>query len=136
MERLEQLVTTPCSETTLSGPHFGNDALDRADPDPQVASDGADALPLPPRGPYSGLGFHRHLRATEPLPLCPGPRQACANSLLDQGSLELSKDPEHLEHCPAGRGVGVEALLMQVQVDALGVQLAEEGDEVLQGATN
>ena len=35
----------------------------------------------------------------------------------------------------AGRGRGVKTLLMQVKFDVAGVDLAEEGDEILQGTS-
>jgi hypothetical protein len=37
-----------------------------------------------------------------------------------------------MEHGPAGRGRGVKPLLMQVKFDVAGVDLAEEGNEILQ----
>ena len=49
-------------------------------------------------------------------------------------ALELGEDAQHAEHRAPRRRRGVEALLVEVQVDALGVQLAEEADEVLEAA--
>src|SRR5690348_16502821 len=63
-------------------------------------------------------------------------REAGAHALLDQRSLELREDVENLEHGPARWRASVEALLMQVEVDALGVQLAqvlERSAEAIEG---
>jgi len=65
-----------------------------------------------------------------------GPRHAGHHALSDDRALELSEDAERLKHCLAGRRRGVEALLMQVQLDPERVQLGEEGDEVLQAAAS
>ena len=46
----------------------------------------------------------------------------------------IGKDAEHLEHGLAGRGRGVEALLMQEQIDLERVKLGQETNEVLQAA--
>jgi len=46
-----------------------------------------------------------------------GPRHAGQHTLADDRALELSEDAEHLKHRLAGRRRGVEALLMQVQLD-------------------
>jgi len=50
---------------------------------------------------------------------------------LHHGALELGEDAHHLKHRVPGRRVDIEALLMQVDVDVLGVQLAEQADEIL-----
>jgi hypothetical protein len=55
-----------------------------------------------------------------------------APTLPQHRALELGEDAHHLEHRLAGRGAGVEALLVQVQIDALGMQLGEEPDQLLQ----
>jgi hypothetical protein len=53
---------------------------------------------------------------------CPGscPRHACTNALSERRSLELREDAHHLEHSLAGRRRGVEALLVEIEVDAQG----------------
>ena len=61
-----------------------------------------------------------------------GPRHAGHHALADDRALELGKYAEHLKHRLAGRRRGVEALLVQVQLDPERVQLGEEGDKVLQ----
>jgi hypothetical protein len=53
---------------------------------------------------------------------------------LNHRALELGKYAHHLKHRLAGRGRGVEALLMQEQVDPQGVQFGEKADQVLQAA--
>src|SRR5262249_4409821 len=50
--------------------------------------------------------------------------------LADHGALELGEHPHHLEHCFAGRCRRVDPLLVQEQVDALGVKLLQEPEEV------
>jgi hypothetical protein len=70
----------------------------------------------------------------EPLALALGPRQPGTNALLDDRALELGKDAHHLKHRLAGRGRGVEALLMQEQIDPQGVQFGEKADQVLEAA--
>jgi hypothetical protein len=62
--------------------------------------------------------------------LAPGPRQPGTNALLDHRALELGKDAHHLKHGLAGRGRGVEALLMQEQVDPQGVQFGEKSSQM------
>jgi hypothetical protein len=61
--------------------------------------------------------------------------EARPDALLDDRPLEFREHPHHLEHgLPRGRG-GVDALLAQEQVDFERVQFGQEGDEVLQAAT-
>jgi hypothetical protein len=50
-------------------------------------------------------------------------------------ALELSKHAEHLKHRLAGRPLGVEALLMQKQVNLGFAKVFEEADEVLEATT-
>ena len=51
------------------------------------------------------------------LALAPGPRQARTDSFLNDRPLELGKHAHHLKHRLAGRRRGVDALLVQEQVD-------------------
>jgi hypothetical protein len=55
--------------------------------------------------------------------------------LANHRAFELGKHTQHLEHRSAGRRRRVEALLVQEQVDALGVEFAEEVQQVDQGPT-
>jgi hypothetical protein len=48
---------------------------------------------------------------------------------------ELGEHAKHLEHRLAGRCGCVETLLVQVKVNLLGMQLAEESEQVNQAAT-
>src|SRR5262249_1755330 len=57
-----------------------------------------------------------------------------ADSFLNHRTLKLSKHAHHLKHCLAGWRAGVEALCFQEQVDASGVELAQESYQVLQTA--
>ena len=55
---------------------------------------------------------------------CPGdPRH---HPLTDEFALELREYSQHLKHRPARGRRRVEALLMQEEIDALGVQLLQE----------
>jgi hypothetical protein len=53
----------------------------------------------------------------------------------DHAALELGNQPEHLKHRPPSRRAGVEALLMQIEVDLLGVELAQEAQQIDQAAS-
>jgi hypothetical protein len=46
-----------------------------------------------------------------------GPRHAGHHALADDRALELSEDAEHLKHRLTCRRGGIEALLMQVEID-------------------
>jgi hypothetical protein len=47
----------------------------------------------------------------------PGPLESCVHAGHDHRALELREHAEHLKHRPAsGRG-GIEALLVQIEVD-------------------
>lgn len=61
-------------------------------------------------------------------------RQARQDAFSDQGPLVGAKNREHLEHHrPAGRA-GVEPLGVDVEIDPLGLDVAEEAHEVRQAA--
>ena len=47
-----------------------------------------------------------------------GPSKSCADSSLNHAALELGKHAQHLKHRFPGRCRGVEALLMQEEIDA------------------
>jgi hypothetical protein len=55
-----------------------------------------------------------------------GPLQPSPDAILDHGPLELSEDPHHLKQGLAGWSGGVDALLMEEQVDAEGMYLGQE----------
>src|SRR5262249_6779815 len=77
------------------------------------------------------LDLRGDLRPAHLLALGLRSRHAGLDALLDHGPLELCEYAQHPEHgLPGWRGV--EALLVEVEVNALRVQLAEQGDEVLQ----
>jgi hypothetical protein len=113
---------------TQDGPHANS----------EVASDPADAGAL-----GAGRDDRRHLvrvAILQPPPAELGPfglgsAQTGHDALTDHRALELSKYPQHLKHGPAGWCRRIEALLMQEQVDALGVQFAEEVEQVDQRPT-
>jgi hypothetical protein len=110
--------------------------LHRTGIDPETLRDLAHAGPSRSRqslpDPLFQLGGYP--RPPEPFSFALGPRQASTDSFLDHGALELGKHAHHLKHRLTGRRSGVEPLLMQEQVDAKGMQLRQEGDQVLQAA--
>ena len=66
-------------------------------------------------------------------------RAACSCSIQpgpdtfgNHGSLELGENAQHLKHSPAAGCGGVQALLFQVEADPEGVQLTQEGHQILQ----
>jgi hypothetical protein len=79
--------------------------------------------------------FHAYRATPEPLSLVPCPRKARFDPLDDHGALEFAEHAEHLKHRPSGWRAGIEALLMQIQIHALGVQFTKKRDEILQRAT-
>jgi hypothetical protein len=70
--------------------------------------------------------FRVYWRSAELLTLTLGPSKPSADTLLDHGAFKLCKNPHHLKQGLAGRRRGVQALLMQEQVDAQCVQLGQE----------
>jgi hypothetical protein len=74
----------------------------------------------------------RYGRAPQALACRPRTRQAGSDTLDDHGALELGEYAHHLKHGLAGRRRCVDPLLVQVQIDALTVQLAQERDQILQ----
>jgi hypothetical protein len=63
-----------------------------------------------------------------------GPLKPGADSFLNDRSLELGKDAQHLEHGLAGGGGRIEPLLMQEQIDPERVEFGQEANQVLQAA--
>ncbi len=61
----------------------------------------------------------------------PGPPALCQPP-ADHGAFELREDAHHLKHRLAGWRRGVEALLMEHEVDSERAQLGQEADEILQ----
>jgi len=71
------------------------------------------------------------LRAAQRLALRSGPLQTRFDPLLYHSPLELREDPGHLEESFAcGRG-RVDPLLVEAQMDALGMDLVEKAHQVL-----
>ena len=65
---------------------------------------------------------------SRPFGLCPC--QPSHDTFPDHGAFKLGKHAKHLKHRAAGRRGGVEPLLMQIQVDALGVEFLQDADQV------
>jgi hypothetical protein len=80
--------------------------------------------------------FRLGINSGSPEPFAFGlrPLKPSTDPFLDHRSFELSEDAHHLEHRLTGRRRGVEALLVQIEVDLGRVQLGQEGDKVLQAA--
>src|SRR5262245_56315473 len=66
----------------------------------------------------------------EPRPLLSRPGEPGEHALADHGALEFGENAHHLEHRLPGRRRGVDTLLMQEEVDALGVKFLQEAEEV------
>ena len=90
-------------------------------------------IPLPylPGGAYSSFLRVAYRRPAERLTGSPGSIQTRTHTLLDHSALELGENAAHLEHGFAGRDSSVDALLVQVQTNTFGVNLAQESDRVL-----
>jgi hypothetical protein len=58
-----------------------------------------------------------------------GPSETGLDALHDHGPLKLGEDPGHLEEHPSLRGARVHALLLEVEIDVLGLQLFDEVQE-------
>jgi hypothetical protein len=114
-----------------------SDPQHRSNAHPEVMRNAPDPGPL-----GAGRDDRRHLvrvAILQPPPaelnaISLGPAQAGHDPFPDHRAFELGKHPEHLEHRPAGWRRRIEALLMQEQVDALGVEFTEEVQQVYQGA--
>src|SRR5262245_2843423 len=77
-------------------------------------------------------GLPVHGGAAERAALRFGALQAGLDSLLNHGALNFREHATHLEQRLTGRRSGIDALLMQVQVYALRLNLSEEFHKVLQ----
>ena len=58
-------------------------------------------------------------------------RKARHDPGTDHLTLKIGKDTEHPEHRPSAGRRGIERLLVEIEVHPLGVDLSEEGDEIL-----
>jgi hypothetical protein len=84
----------------------------------------ADALSTPGRfqsGTDLRFQLRRYPRPSELLALCLGPPKTGPYPLLNNRALELGEDAKHLKHGLAARRCGVDALLVQEQVNASGM---------------
>ena len=105
--------------------------MHRSSPYAQLSSDAphGQALRFLPGNPcdHLGIGSGR----TEPHALGPGIGEARLHSIPDHRSLELCEDAHHLEEGAACRRGRVDCLLVEVQVYARAMGVAQEGYEVL-----
>ena len=90
------------------------------------------ALTLVQGGLNSLLKLGGYPRPAKSFALVLGSPKPGTDSLCDHRPLKLRKDAHHLKHGLAARRRGVQALLMQKQVDMEGVQLGQEANKVLQ----
>jgi hypothetical protein len=67
-------------------------------------------------------------------PVLASPLHPGLDPFLDDGSLELSEYPEHLEQGAPGRGGRVNCLPLKIEIAANRIQFCEKADEVLQRA--
>jgi hypothetical protein len=88
-----------------------------------------------PRRQHGFFDIPRYLGPFQSLTLSPCPVQSSLHPFLYHGPLELGEDAHHLEHYFAAGCRGVDALLVQIQVNAEGVKLFQEANEVLQRPT-
>ena len=115
--------------------HLSDHPLHNADADADVAGNGPNPRSGLPGCAYCFLLGRGHRRPAQAFPAGFRAAQARPDALLNHGPLELGEHTAHLEHCLAGGRRRVNALLVQVQIYARRVQLIEESDKVLQGAT-
>jgi hypothetical protein len=108
------------------------DTLHGADADAQLAGDLLDALALTARRSDSSLDYLGRTGSAEGLALSPRTLESGPNPLANHCPLELGEHATHLEHGLAGHGRGVDALSVQVQIDALGLQIGQQDNELLQ----
>jgi hypothetical protein len=69
-------------------------------------------------------------RPTELLALRYGALKASMNTLADYAALKHSESAADLEHQPTGRCGGVDRLLVEVQVDAAGLQRLDGAQQI------
>lgn len=81
----------------------------------------------------SGVLFKgdRYPRAAKLLALFFGPTKPGTHAFMDHRALELGEDPHHLKERFAGGHGGIQPLLVQEEIDAGGVDLRQEADQVL-----
>lgn len=118
----------------LTQPQSLDDPLDCPDADPEIPGSSLDALAVGSGGRNGAFDVRPNLGSAQPLALRSGSLKACTDTLLDHRPLELGEHPAHLEHRLAGGRGCVNALLMQVQVDTLDVDVPQEADQVLKRA--
>src|SRR6516225_6950489 len=80
------------------------------------------------------LNVGRYARPSKLFALVLGPPKPRADSFGDHRALKLRKHTHHLKHGLAARRRGVQALLVQEQIDPKRVQLGQEANKILQAA--
>jgi hypothetical protein len=108
------------------------------DPKPDLLGNTPNAEPLGPQGQRCLylLGVALLDRTpTKLLSLRPSTGQPSHHVLSDHCSLELCEHAEHLEHGSAGGSGCVEPLLMQEEINVLGVEVRQEAQQVRKGPT-
>jgi hypothetical protein len=107
----------------------------RSHPYTEIPSNAADPGPL--RASRDSRRYLLHVTILQP-PAAKlnairlGPAQTGHDAFADHRPFELGEYSQHLEHRPPRRRRRIEALLVQEQVDALGVEFAQEVEQVNQ----
>jgi len=95
------------------------------------AGGGTDAQTVLQRPPDRFLTVLQHGTATA----FPGRSAKTAeDAFANHGPLELGEDAEHLEHHPTRGRARVQSLLVQIEIDVLGLSFIQEGDQIGQAA--
>lgn len=102
-----------------------HDALNGTDADAELCRDLLDAFALEARGTDPFLDALWCTWPAQGLALCPGSLQSGLDPLADHRAFELGKYATHLKHGFAGHGRGIDALLVEVQIDALGLEIRQ-----------
>src|SRR5262249_7417440 len=117
-----------------SGWHFPRNALDGAVADAALARDLAHALAEAQLSLDTLFDGGIDLRPTELLPLCDRALKANVDALTDRAAFKLGKSTADLKHELACRGGGVDRLLIEVQIDAAGLQGLDGAQQIDQRA--
>ena len=115
-----------------SGCHSGLDPGDRSDTDLGLLGGSINAGSLAEE-PFDGLDLGRVERGSSRFFGASG--QTSHDTTAGHFAFKISEDAEHTKHGTAAGRRGVERLLMKIQVHALRVDLDQEADEVLEGAS-
>ena len=134
----QRLQTTPKSPRIAADPSAAGGGLinqpdHRADAQAHLSRDATDADAM---GPQRQCLLHLlrlalfHRPPAKLFAFSTRTGEASHDALTDHGMLELGEYTEHLEHRAAGWCCGVQALLVQEQIDALGMKLGQKRQQM------